>query len=107
MDSEDDIKKKNIDKKKELAKALKYFEGQKRKYKVPVESMGTKVSDEDQQMLKAYQEQMEKSKEAQSLAQKRAPHIHDPSVFFLVIFQVKLFLTKAFVYTYTEGSLLS
>ena len=72
VDSEDDIKKKNIDKKKELAKALKYFEGQKEKYKVPVESMGTKISDEDQQMLKAYQEQMEKSKEAQSLAQKRA-----------------------------------
>lgn len=72
VDSEDDIKKKNIDKKKELAKALKYFEGQKEKYKVPVESMGTKISDEDQQMLKAYQEQVEKSKEAQSLAQKRA-----------------------------------
>ena len=70
VDSEDEIKKKSIDKKKELAKALKHFEGQKEKYKVPVESMGTTFSDEDQQRFKAYQEQMEKSKEAQSLAQK-------------------------------------
>jgi hypothetical protein len=72
VDSEDEIKKKSIDKKKELAKALKHFEGQKEKYKVPAESMGTTFSDEDQQRFKAYQEQMEKSKEAQSLAQKRA-----------------------------------
>ena len=35
------------------------------------------------------------------------PRVHDPSVFFFVVFQLKLFLTKAFVYTYAKGSLLS
>lgn len=72
IDSEDEIKKKSIDKKKELAKALKHFEGQKEKYKVPVESMGTTFSDDDQQRFKAYQEQVEKSKETEGLMRKRS-----------------------------------
>jgi len=77
VDSEDEIKKKTIDKKKELAKALKYFEGQKEKYKIPVESAGAKLSEEDQQNIKAYQEQMEKSRENESLMRKRAENFQE------------------------------
>jgi len=41
--SEDEIKKRSISKKKELAKAINYFNDQKLKYNTPIESMGDKL----------------------------------------------------------------
>jgi len=46
-DDERDIKKKKLAKKRELAKARKFFKEQKDKYKIPLESSGGGLSDEE------------------------------------------------------------
>ena len=45
FDEESDIKKKKIARKKIIAKAKKYFEEQKEKYRVPLESRGSSISE--------------------------------------------------------------
>ena len=60
-DEERDIKKKKLAKKRELAKARKFFKEQKDKYKVPLESSGGGLSDEQENNLNAYKTMLEQS----------------------------------------------
>jgi len=72
-DDEKDIKKKKLAKKRELAKARKFFKEQKDKYKVPLESSGGGLSDEQENNLNAYKTMIEESnsqKEAVQLMRK-------------------------------------
>lgn len=54
VDESSSIKKKQIEKKKELSKAKKYFEDQKEKYSAPVESTGG-LSQKEKENLEAYE----------------------------------------------------
>ena len=68
-DDEKDIKKKKLAKKRELAKAKKFFKEQKDKYKVPLESSGGGLSDEQENNLNAYKTMLEESNTQKSQAQ--------------------------------------
>lgn len=70
LDDESDVKRKKLAKKKELAKAKKYFEDQREKYKAPLESSGV-PSGVDQEALRSYQEYIASAKTAQEENQKR------------------------------------
>jgi hypothetical protein len=70
LDDESDVKRKKLAKKKELAKAKKYFEEQREKYKTPLESGGVS-SGADQEALRSYQEYIASAKTAQEENQKR------------------------------------
>ena len=72
LDDEKDIKKKQIEKKKELAKAKKFLEEQKQKYKAPLESSYGSLSVEDQEALKAYKEYSARNSGNQELEQRQA-----------------------------------
>lgn len=72
LDDEKDIKKKQIEKKKELAKAKKFLEEQKQKYKAPLESSYGSLSAEEQEALKAYKEYSAKAQGSQELEQRQA-----------------------------------
>ena len=61
MDDESDIKARKIAKKKELAKAKKYFNEQKEMYKLPVESAGPQVDKSELDSYNAYKEYISKS----------------------------------------------
>lgn len=71
LDEESDVKRKKLAKKKELAKAKKYFEEQREKYKAPLESSGMPSSVVDQEALRSYQEYIASAKTAQEENQKR------------------------------------
>ena len=71
MDEPKQIKKIKLAKKRELAKAKKYFNEQKDKYKVPLESSGSGLSDTDKETLNAYKSYIEESKTANEVQQKR------------------------------------
>ena len=62
LDDPKDIKKKKLAKKRELAKAKKFFNEQKDKYKIPLESSGGGLSEEQEKQINAYQDYLEKSK---------------------------------------------
>ena len=62
LDEPKQIKKIKLAKKRELAKAKKYFNEQKGKYKVPLESSGSGLSDTDKEALSAYKSYIEESK---------------------------------------------
>jgi len=68
-DDEKDIKKKKLAKKRELAKAKKFFKEQKDKYKVPLESSGGGLSDEQENNLNAYKTMLEESNTQKNQAQ--------------------------------------
>jgi hypothetical protein len=70
LDDESDVRRKKLAKKKELAKAKKYFEEQREKYKAPLESSGVS-SGVDQEALRSYQEYIASAKTAQEENQKR------------------------------------
>lgn len=73
MDEEKDIKKKKLAFKKELAKATKYFEEQKEKYRAPLESrVAESVSPEIQEGYEAYKQYLEQSNVYQVEATKKA-----------------------------------
>lgn len=72
LDDEKDIKKKQIEKKKELAKAKKFLEEQKQKYKAPLESSYGSLSADEQEALKAYKEYSAKAQSSQELEQRQA-----------------------------------
>jgi hypothetical protein len=57
-----DIKRKKLAKKRELAKAKKFFTEQKDKYKVPLESSGGGLSEDQEKNLNAYKKYVEDSK---------------------------------------------
>lgn len=62
MDDESTIKKAKIAKKKVLAEAKKYFNSQKEKYRVPIESSVVSVSDEEKQMYESYKQYTQQAK---------------------------------------------
>ena len=62
VDDPRDIKKKKLAKKRELAKAKKFLNEQKDKYKVPLESSGDQLSTEQKENLNAYESYLKESK---------------------------------------------
>jgi hypothetical protein len=62
MDDESTIKKAKIAKKKVLAEAKKYFNSQKEKYRVPLESSVVSVSDEEKQLYDSYKQYTQQAK---------------------------------------------
>lgn len=62
MDDESTIKKAKIAKKKVLAEAKKYFNSQKEKYRVPLESSVVSVSDEEKQLYESYKQYTQQAK---------------------------------------------
>ena len=71
IDEPRQIKKLKLAKKRELAKAKKYFNEQKGKYKVPLESSGSGLSDTDKETLNAYKSYIEESKTVNEANQKK------------------------------------
>jgi hypothetical protein len=71
LDDERSVKKIKLAKKRELAKAKKYFNEQKGKYKIPLESSGNGLSDKDKEDFNAYKSYLEESKTAQEVNNKR------------------------------------
>ncbi len=74
LDSESEIKQKKIAKKRELAKAKKYFNELKETYKVPVESTGSPVNDDELESYNAYKEYISQSQNVQEENQKRSEY---------------------------------
>ena len=68
-DEPKDIKKKKLAKKRELAKARKFFNEQKDKYKIPLESSGGGLSEDQEKDLNAYKNYI---KESDSLKERQA-----------------------------------
>ena len=68
---ETEIKKINIAKKQELAKAKEYFNTQKKQYGVPLESSGSLVSEEEKEDYDAYKKHAQQSKDWQEHNTKR------------------------------------
>jgi hypothetical protein len=62
LDEESKVKKVKIARKKAVAEAKKFFNGQKEKYKVPLESRGAGVSKEDQQEYERYRQYANEAK---------------------------------------------
>jgi hypothetical protein len=71
LDDEAVAKQKNIAKKRELAKAKKYFNDLKETYKVPVESAAAPVSQDELETYNAYKEYISQSQSVQEENQKR------------------------------------
>ena len=71
LDEPKHIKKLKLAKKRELAKAKKYFNDQKDKYKIPLESSGSGLSDNDREKLDAYKSYVDESKTVQEAQKKR------------------------------------
>ena len=71
IDEPRQIKKLKLAKKRELAKAKKYFNEQKGKYKVPLESSGSGLSDTDKETLNAYKSYVKESKTVNEANQKK------------------------------------
>ena len=71
LDDAKQIKKIKLSKKRELAKAKKYFNDQKDKYKVPLESSGDGLSDKDRETLSAYKSYIDESKTVQDAQKKK------------------------------------
>jgi len=65
LDDPKDIKKKELAKKKELVKAKKYFEDSKEAYKIPVESAGGLVSEDEKETYNAYKKYVQDSQSQQ------------------------------------------
>ena len=74
LDDESDIKKKKIAIKKELAKAKKHLDGLKEQYKVPIESKGSPVPQEDVEGYNAYKEYVSQSKTVEEENKKRSEY---------------------------------
>lgn len=71
LDDESEIKKIKLAKKREVAKAKSYFKEQKEKYRQPVESAGTSISNEQEEKLQAYNEYMQQAKSYEEQAKAR------------------------------------
>ena len=75
LDDPKDIKKKKLAKKRELAKAKKFFNEQKDKYKIPLESSGGGLSEDQEKQLNAYKEALEKSRTVEEATKKKSKTI--------------------------------
>lgn len=62
LDDDSYIKKAKIAKKKAIAKAKDYFSSEKEKYKQPLESRGSQVSDDEKEEFDAYKQYIQKAK---------------------------------------------
>ena len=62
IDDESTIKKIKIAKKKVVAEAKKFFNEQKEKYKVPIESIGSSISDAEKEDFEAYKQYTQQAK---------------------------------------------
>ena len=71
LDEPKDIKKVKLAKKRELAKAKKFLNEQKDKYKVPLESSGDGLSADQQENLNAYKSYIDESKSIKEQTTKR------------------------------------
>lgn len=71
LDSESDIKKAKIARKKAIAEAKNYFNSEKDKYKVPLESRGPSLSAEEKEEYEAYREYTQQVKANQEVAEKK------------------------------------
>ena len=71
LDEVRDIKKRKLAKKRELAKAKNYFNDQKDKYKVPLESRGNGLSDKDKETITAYKSYIDESNTVQEVQKKK------------------------------------
>ena len=71
LDEPKDIKRKKLSKKRELAKARKFLNEQKDKYKVPLESSGDGLSADQQENLDAYKKYIDESNTIKEAAEKR------------------------------------
>jgi len=71
LDEPKDVKKKKLAKKRELAKAKKFLNEQKDKYKVPLESSGGGLSEDQEKNLNAYKSYKEESEAVNDLLVKR------------------------------------
>ena len=61
VDDESYIKKTKLNKKKAIAKAKDYFESEKEKYRIPLESSGSSISKEETEKLEAYEQYVKES----------------------------------------------
>lgn len=61
IDDETTVRKTRLQKKKAIAKAKDYFESEKEKYSVPLESSGSSISDEDAKSLEEYKQYVQES----------------------------------------------
>tara|TARA_R100001443_G_scaffold16699_1_gene27016 strand:- start:252 stop:1376 length:1125 start_codon:yes stop_codon:yes gene_type:complete len=71
VDEESDIKKIERAKKRELAKARKFFNEQKDKYKIPLESSGGGLSDEQTKEMESYKSYIKESNTAREAQKKK------------------------------------
>lgn len=62
LDDESTVKKVKIAKKKVLAEAKKYFNSQKEKYKMPLESSAAYISDEEKEVYESYKQYIKQAK---------------------------------------------
>lgn len=62
LDDESTIKKAKIAKKKAIAEAKKYFNSQKEKYKMPLESSSAFIPDEEKEMYNSYKQYIQQAK---------------------------------------------
>ncbi len=77
LDEEKDIKKRKLAQKRELVKAKKFFNEQKDKYKIPLESSGGGLSDDAQEELQRYKSYIDESNNAQEQTKKRYDYFLD------------------------------
>ena len=77
VDEESDIKKIERAKKRELAKARKFFNEQKDKYKIPLESSGGGLSDEQVKEMESYKSYIEESNTVKEAQKKRYDYFLD------------------------------
>lgn len=71
LDDDATIKKAKLAKKKMVAKAKEYFESQKEKYRIPVESAVNSISEEDSKALEEYRQYVQDSMSLSEQIQKR------------------------------------
>ena len=71
LDSDSDIKRAKIARKKAIAEAKNYFNSEKDKYKVPLESRGPSLSEEERKEYEAYREYTQEAKAGQEVAEKK------------------------------------
>lgn len=72
FDDEKDVKRKKTAMKKELAKAKKFLEEQKEKYKIPTESAGSQPSGANKEIEEAYKKYLEESQLIEQESAKKA-----------------------------------
>jgi hypothetical protein len=71
FDDESKVKRVKIAKKKAIADAKKFFTEQKEKYKLPLESRGQAISDEEKEEFEAYRQYIQKAKTADEEASRK------------------------------------